>query len=229
MYSCRVRAHGTVRPGAGAVMAAAIALLAAAAGGLGAAPPGASSTGAEGPAPAPSRAEVEARLQRGTRGLDPAEAAAIAHDAAGLLMRIADDRAAAPILRTRAMSALAYAGVPAAHDFLENFLIRTLPSRDATDRSLLRKAAVALGWQAGGRAVEILAQVLDHPDPEVRLDAALALGLTRAQAAVKPLRAQLAHETDAGVRAQLESQIKLLAPPVRSSAPAAAPAARATP
>ena len=55
------------------------------------------------------------------------------------------------------------------------------------------RAAVALGWQAGGRAVDVLALLLDHADPEVRSDAALALGLTRAHAAEKPLRWSLPH------------------------------------
>lgn len=166
-----------------------------------------------------TRAEVEQRLLREPRGLNPSDAAAIAREAAKLLLQIADDHAAAPPLRGRAMDALAYARTAPVHDFLENFLIRTLPSRDATDLMLLRKAAVALGWQAGGRAVEILALVLDHPDREVRLDAAVALGLTRAQAAEKPLRARLAQETDAAVRAQIETQLKVLAPPAHPNSP----------
>ena len=105
------------------------------------------------------------------------------------------------------MEALTYVRTPATREFLENFLIRKRPSSDAVDHVLLRKAAMALGWQAGPRSVDAVAALLDHPDPEVRLDAVVALGLTRARSAEKPLRDRLAAEPDAAVRAQIESQL----------------------
>jgi HEAT repeat protein len=158
----------------------------------------------------PTRAEVEARLRKATLGLSSAELADLGVAAGALLVQIADDHAATPLIRARAMAALAYVRTPAAHNFLENFVIRKGPSSDAIDRSLLRKAAVALGWQSGPRSVEILATLLDHPDAEVRIDAVVALGLTRTRAAEKPLRARLPAETDAAVRTQIESQLKML-------------------
>jgi len=160
---------------------------------------------------APTRADVEARLQRAAHGLSPTEVAELGAGAGALLAQIAGDRAAPVPLRTRAMEALTYVRTPATRDFLENFLIRKRPSSDAVDHTLLRKAAMALGWQAGPRSVDAVAALLDHPDPEVRLDAVVALGLTRARSAEKPLRDRLATEPDAGVRAQIESQLRVLA------------------
>jgi HEAT repeats len=159
----------------------------------------------------PTRAEIEARLRKSPTGLSSAELAELGAGAGILLVQIADDRAVAPPIRMRAMGALAYVRTPAAHDFLENFVIRKRPSSDAVDRSLLRKAAGALGWQSGPRCVEILATLLDHPDAEVRLDAVVALGLTRVRAAEKPLRDRLAAETEPAVRAQIENQLKVIA------------------
>jgi HEAT repeat protein len=158
----------------------------------------------------PTRADVEARLQKANYNPSAAELAELGPGAGGLLIQIAEDRAAAGPLRLRAMSALAYVRTPAAHDFLETFLIKMRPSSDPTDQALLRKAAVALGWQAGPRTVEVLAALLDHPSPDVRLDAVVALGLTRSQGAGKPLRARMAQETDANVRAQIDRQLKVL-------------------
>jgi hypothetical protein len=170
------------------------------------------------PPAATKRADVEARLEKAPRGLSATEVADLGAGAGALLVQIADDRAAAATTRARAMEALTYVRTPATRDFLENFLIRKRPSSDAIDHVLLRKAAIALGWQAGPRSVDAVAALLDHPDPEVRLDAVVALGLTRARTAEKPLRARLATEPDANVRAQIESQLRVLAgPPQRGS------------
>ena len=165
-------------------------------------------------APAPTtRAEVEVRLQKAPRGLSATEVADLGAGAGPWLAQIADDRAVAPTTRARAMEALTYVRTPATRAFLENVLIRKRPSSDAIDHILLRKAAIALGWQAGPRSVDAVAALLDHPDPEVRLDAVVALGLTRARSAEKPLRDRLAAETDTAVRAQIETQLRVLAGP----------------
>jgi len=160
-----------------------------------------------------TRAEVEARLQKATRGLSAAEVADLGAGAGAWLAQIAGDRAAPPTMRARAMEALTYVRTPATRAFLENVLIRKRPSSDAIDHILLRKAAMALGWQGGPRSVDAVAALLDHPDPEVRLDAVVALGLTRARSAEKPLRDRLAAETDTAVRAQIETQLRVLAGP----------------
>jgi hypothetical protein len=166
---------------------------------------------------APTRVEVEARLRQARQGLSSTDLAELGAKAGVLLGEIADDKAVAAPIRLRAMAGLAYVRTPAAHDFLENFLIRKRPSSDPIDRALLRKAAIALGWQAGPRSVEILATLLDHADAEVRLDAVVALGLTRARGAEKPLRDRLSGEPDAAVRAQIENQLKVLVGPAEKS------------
>lgn len=165
------------------------------------------------PPAAVTRAELEARLRKATRALSATEIADLGAGAGALLAQIADDRAVATSTRARAMEALTYVRTPATRDFLESFLIRKRPSSDAVDHVLLRKAAMALGWQAGPRSVDAVAALLDHPDPEVRLDAVVALGLTRARSAEKPLRDRLAAEPDATVRAQIESQLRVLGEP----------------
>jgi hypothetical protein len=162
---------------------------------------------------ATTRAEVEAKLQKAPHALSSAEVAELGPSAGGILVQVADDKGAPTPLRLRAMEALVYVRTPATRDFLENFVIRKRPSSEAADRALLRKAAMALGWQAGPRSVDAVAALLDHPDPDVRLDAVVALGLTRARSAEKPLRDRLAVEPDAAVKTQIENQLKVLVGP----------------
>jgi len=161
-------------------------------------------------ADASTRAEIQSRLEKAPRGLAAGDVAELGAGAGPLLAQIADDKAVASPIRLRAMAALAYVRTPRAHDFLEDYVVRMRPSSDPVDRALLRKAAIALGWQSGPRTVEVLAALLDHPDAEVRLDAVVALGLTRTQRAEKPLRARLAIEPDPAVRAQIDRQLKSL-------------------
>ena len=156
-------------------------------------------------AKAPTRAEVESALAKGGA---PGELQHWAATADGILTTVAADRAASETVRARALSALAYARTPRVHAFLENFIVEKAPSSSPVDRALLRRAAASLGWQGGARVVEILAPLLDNGDADVRLDAAAALGLSRAREAEAPLRARLAVETDAAVRRQIEAALK---------------------
>ncbi len=151
------------------------------------------------------RAELEAAL---AKGASPAELQHWAATADGLLMTLAADPAVGETVRGRALAALAYARNGRAHAFLENFVIEKTPSSDRLDRLLVRRAAVSLGWQGGARVVEVLAPLLDSTDADVRVDAAAALGLTRAREAEAPLRARLAVESDAAVKRQLEAAVK---------------------
>ncbi|MES1210598.1 MAG: hypothetical protein ABUS79_32060, partial [Pseudomonadota bacterium] len=137
---------------------------------------------------ASTRHDVETALNKNP---SPAELRRLAETAEPALMAIAGDRAASPSARGRSLAALAYARSGRAHTFLENFIIRTTPSRDPADHVLLRRAAMALGWQSGPRLTEVLAPLLDNEDREVRLDAAAALRLGRAHDAERPLRARL--------------------------------------
>ncbi len=165
--------------------------------------------GALSPPAVSARAEVEAALGKG----GAAELQRLAATAQGPLMVIASDRTRSETVRSRALSALAYARNLRVASYLENFIVLATPSSDATDRVLLRRAAVSLGWQGDGRLVETIAPLLDHTDPEVRLDAAIALGLGRTRSAEAPLRARLANETDSAVRRQLEASIKAVTAP----------------
>jgi HEAT repeat protein len=153
----------------------------------------------------PTRVEVESALAKdgGPRALQHWAATAD-----GILTSVAADRATAETVRARALSALAYAKTSRVHAFLENFIIEKTPSSAPVDRVLLRRAATSLGWQGGGRVVEVVAPLLDNGDADVRLDAAAALGLARARDAERPLRARLAVEADPAVRRQIEAALK---------------------
>jgi HEAT repeat protein len=74
----------------------------------------------------------------------------------------------------------------------------------------------------GVETVEQLAALFDNDDAEVRLDAAIALGLTRAATAAKFLRRQLAVEQSPRVREQIDRQLRTLgeAAPEPDKAPA---------
>jgi HEAT repeat protein len=161
-----------------------------------------------GHADAPTRADVEAALRKN----GDANLPRLATEAEAILITIADDRAVEAPVRARAVAALAYARSARAHTYLENLVLRRAPSSDPVDRLLVRRGAVALGWQSGPRVVDIVAPLLDHADPEVRLDAAVALGLCRAATAEAPLRARLGAETDPAVRRQIESSLRALTP-----------------
>jgi HEAT repeat protein len=160
--------------------------------------------GAGATAKVPARLEVETAL--GKAGV--AELQRLAATAQGPLMAIASDPTAAEAVRARALSALAYARNLRIQAFLENFIVGRTPPLDATDRVLVRHAAVALGWQGDARLAEIVGPLLDNADVEVRMDTAVALGLGRTRSAEAPLRARLATETDSGVRRQIEASLK---------------------
>ncbi|HZL16425.1 MAG TPA: HEAT repeat domain-containing protein [Polyangia bacterium] len=158
----------------------------------------------------PIRGEVEAALAK-SGGVG--ELSRLASASPGPLMAIASDQAAPEIVRARALSALAYARGLEVQIFLENFVVARTPPLDATDRLLLRRAAVGLGWQGDARLVEVVAPLLENADADVRLDGAVALGLGRTRAAEAPLRARLAIETDAAVRRQIEASLKSVTAP----------------
>jgi HEAT repeat protein len=55
-----------------------------------------------------------------------------------------------------------------------------------------------------------LGPLLEHPDPEVRLDVAIGLGLTRSEEAAAFLRRRFTDETVAKVRNQIGRQLRLI-------------------
>jgi HEAT repeat protein len=169
------------------------------------------------PAPAPlvSRATVEARLR--AYQPDPAAWRALGPGVDELLIAIGGDGKMEVLVRSRALSTLAYFPTAASRKFLEATIEAKASSSDPGDRLLVRRAAVALGWLGGLRVPARLAPLLDSQDPEVRLDAAIGLGLTRLPAAADSLRKRLDVETAPQVRAQLSRQLQTIESTISST------------
>lgn len=129
------------------------------------------------------------------------------------LMAIAEDGRAEGLIRARAVAALRLLPSPAVQGFLGKMVRTMAKSNDTTERLILRRAAMALGWISGPRAAADLALLFDNADPEVRLDAAIGLGLTRAEDAPALLQRQLAVESVPRVRDQIERQLRVFPPP----------------
>ncbi len=176
--------------------------------------------GAEPPPPA-GRAAVESRLR--AHGLPQAPAAwkALGSRVDEVLVAIGGDAKVEAPIRARAMGALAFFPTPAARRFLEDTIERRAASSDPSDRLMVRRAAVALGWIGGVTAAARLGPLIENADPDVRQDAAVGLGLTRLPAAADLLRKRLAAEPVARVRAHIERQLRTI-----ESALAAAPVPR---
>jgi HEAT repeat protein len=165
-------------------------------------------------APAPAgratRAAVETRL-RAHEVSTAADWKAVGARADEVLVEIAGDGRADFSLRGRAVTALGFLPTAASRRFLEGTIDGAARvTGDEKGRVLLRKAAVALGWAGGTGVPARLAPLLEHADPDVRLDAAIGLGLTRLPAAADHLRQRLAAETVARVRKQIERQVLVI-------------------
>ena len=126
------------------------------------------------------------------------------------LVAIAEDAKVEPKMRARAVSALGFVPTAVARAHLNKRVGQVEAARDATDLLLVRRAAVALGWQGGPAVPPVLAGLLAHADPDVRTDAAVALGLTRLASAADLLRARLDVETDARVRGHISRQLRVV-------------------
>lgn len=154
-----------------------------------------------------------------------AELRALAPAPEALLMAIANDARVDGLGRSRAVAALRLVPTPEVQAFLGKLVQSNAKATDATDRLIVRRAAVALGWTLAPNAPARLALLFDNDDADVRLDAVIGLGLTRAAEAAGILRSQLAVETVARVRDQIERQLRVLAqipseqekPPARPS------------
>ncbi len=139
-----------------------------------------------------------------------AELHALGMAPAKMLMAIASDTHAEGLIRSRAVAALRLLPSPEVEAFLGKLIQTKAKATDATDRLMIRRAATALGWMAGAGAPERLAVLFDNADAEVRLDAAIGLGLTRMVTAAILLRRQFAVEPVARVRDQIERQLRAL-------------------
>jgi hypothetical protein len=154
------------------------------------------------------RATLEPKLRKYKP--DPAAWRALGPGTDEGLIEIAGDGKTELLLRSRAVSTLSYFPTPAARKFLEATVAGKAESQDPGDRLLVGKAAVALGWLGGAQVPDLLAPLIDHPDPDVRLDAAIGLGLTRLPSAAEVLRKRLDVETVDRVRAQISRQIQVI-------------------
>jgi HEAT repeat protein len=126
------------------------------------------------------------------------------------LMAIAADARAEVLVRARAVAALRFWPSAETRSFLGKLVQEQAEATDATNRLLVRRAAVALGWLGGAGVCEQLALLFDNEDSEVRVDGAIGLGLTRAPEAPAVLRKQLTVESVARVRDQIERQLRAL-------------------
>jgi HEAT repeat protein len=158
--------------------------------------------------PRPTRATIEPRLR--SYQPDPAGWRALGPGTDQALIEIAGDGKVEVLLRSRAVSTLGYFSTPAARKFLETTIEGKGTSADAGDRLLVGKAAVSLGWLGGVDVPSRLAPLLSHADPDLRLDAAIGLGLTRLPAAADALKKRLELETVPRVRAQISRQVQVI-------------------
>jgi hypothetical protein len=164
-------------------------------------------------APARARADREAVLKMlgaSERAPSEKELRALGPEVDQVLIDLARDAKLEARLRARAVSALAFAPSFASRRYLDKMVAGVGDAKDPTDLLLVRRAAVALGWQGGPSVPPLLAGLLAHDDPEVRIDGALALGLTRLASAADLLRTRLDAETDARVRGHLSRQLRVI-------------------
>jgi hypothetical protein len=155
-----------------------------------------------------ARATVEPRLR--VYKPDPASWKALGPGTDEALIEVAGDAKAELLLRARAVSTLAWFPTTSARKFVEATIDKKATSDDPGDRLLVRKAAVTLGWLGGTAVPERLAPLLQAADPEVRLDAAVGLGLTRLAASAEALKKRLDVEPVESVRAQISRQIQVI-------------------
>jgi HEAT repeat protein len=126
------------------------------------------------------------------------------------LMAIASAEDALRLTRARAVAALRLLPSPTVQAFLGTLIESNAKATGDTERLILRRAAVALGWIGGSDAPEQLALLFDNDDPEVRLDAVLGISMTRAATAVAILHKQLVAEASPRVREQIQRQLTAL-------------------
>ncbi len=173
-----------------------------------------------------TRASVEARLR--AYDLPPSEKdlQKLGRDVDLVLVEIAGNAKVEILIRVRAVSALANCGTVAARRFFDQTIDKYATSTVPADRLLLRKAAVGLGWMGGLTTPDRLGPLLENPDPDVRLDAAIGLGLTRLPGAAALLRKRLPVEPDARVRVHIGRQLATIDRALGATSPGPTPAPR---
>lgn len=97
-------------------------------------------------------------------------------------------------------------------EYVERF--RRSPMKRAKLAGLQRNAAVAMGNRLDSRYIGPLVEAMGEGEPVVRGHAAWALGRIGGAEARRGLEKALAEERDEGVRAEIETSLASLAPPV---------------
>jgi hypothetical protein len=128
-------------------------------------------------------------------------------------------------LRLEALLGLAALGTKNAHDEFVRILDRARQESE-TDTRLVRQAALGLGWLRDSRAVERVAPLLYHDNEDVRLDAIVALVLTRSPEAITALEDFIEREGDVTTRRKAERQLASLRRSVRVPPPPRLPLPR---
>jgi HEAT repeat protein len=213
-------------------------------------PPAAGASKAGKPTPASARATLEGLLRSSSSGPSATDLAAVGRNVDELLVTIARDASLELPLRARAVGALAKIPTNAARAFLVALIedpqealapaaarrprgkpaplpdagAQPLGQSDDVSRTLVRRAAVSLGWIGGSLAPRTLGPLLAHSDPDVRADAAVGLALTRLPEAVRLLRARLPVETDGRVRGHIARQLTVIESALGPLSPVGAPA-----
>ena len=144
------------------------------------------------------------------------------------LIAIASDEHAERLIRSRAVAALRFLPSSDVQEFLTKLIQDKATATDPTDRLILRRAAIAVGWMAGADAPDLLATLFANEDVEVRVDAVLGISMSRAGTATGTLRKQLAVESAPRVRQQIERQLVALEAPNSQTNQAPAPEKAAT-
>jgi HEAT repeat protein len=139
------------------------------------------------------------------------------------LMALSSDARVDGLVRARATAGLRFFPTPEVQTFLIKLLQKKAKTTDETERLILRRAALSLGWMVVADAADTLALLFDNDDSEVRVDAAIALGITRSEAAIGHLRRRLDVERAPRVREQIERQLHAMGQPTNQPENAPAP------
>jgi HEAT repeat protein len=135
-----------------------------------------------------------------------------------VLLDIVDDEKVHAHARWQAVSELAQYPSAATESRLRQLIDQGRNTRTGAATLLARSAALSLAEIARARAVAQIAPLLDHPVPDVRADAARALGITRSQDALPSLRQRRLVESSAMVKTEIIeaiNSINSITPPTR--------------
>lgn len=179
----------------------------------------------EPPVPA-TRTSVEGVLSKEGGPLASKDIKAMGKDADLVLIDIARDTHASSTLRTRAVGALAASGTVVGREHLVRL---TTANNNEADLPLVRKALLGLGWMHDSRIVDNAGPWLEHKAAPVRLDAAVALALSKNPQAFELLERHNRSEKDADVRQKIQRLIKQYRDEQPKAAPKVAPKPRIEP